>query len=125
MRSPIRIETIFDLKVAAWYDKWLEWETFQGLGESGYSCHRFPVVGGRFLGWCELFFDGPLFLEDDPTNEFDGKAIKVLYHDHHVGWVPRDKTCLFHGVTFHQSGGLKSLPKVFSDNTYIYTLADG
>lgn len=58
---------------------------------------KFDVVGFHFLPgevktivWKELKEGDLLQLVPDPENHVDKKAIKVLFKDHQIGWVPKD-----------------------------------
>jgi hypothetical protein len=72
-------------------------------GNKGFpDLSRVAIIGGKHLGVTDLGpFLGPVKLTFDPQNPFDPKAIKVLYEDKQIGWVPRGYTYLFHRLTKH------------------------
>lgn len=58
---------------------------------------KFNVVGYHHLSdeikkkvWKELKVGSELILLPDPKNEFDNKAIKVIFNDVQIGWFPKD-----------------------------------
>jgi hypothetical protein len=59
---------------------------------------QFHLVGARFRPveaqsiLLEAEVGDPVQLEPEPTNAYDPNAIKVIYKEHHVGYVPRETT---------------------------------
>jgi hypothetical protein len=58
---------------------------------------RFSISGYHHLSddakklvWKGLKVGDELSLKPDPSNEFDNNAIKILFRDTHIGWVPKD-----------------------------------
>ena len=109
------ITTRFSRSAAEWYDKWLAEEMYH-IEPPEIEVTRIPIIGMKHQSVPEdLVLDDVLVLEHDSENKFDPKAIKVLYQDVQIGWIPRKQTYCFHGVSFNQEGeDLSVLPKVIS-----------
>jgi len=109
------LTTRFAPNTEEWYAGWAEQDSY-ALEPAETTIKRIAIVGMKHRGISgKLLLDGPVTLVHDFSNSFDPNAIKVLYGETQVGWVPRHQTGLIHNQEFFQDGEDSSLvPKLIS-----------
>ena len=55
---------------------------------------EFYITGTKFHDYAkvadQLQLDDLVYLQPDPTNEYDANAVKIIWQDRQLGWVPQN-----------------------------------